>query len=94
MNYSAASVPDPVIFPINSTEGMELCTEIVLTNVSAVEGEHNFTINISSTSPEITLGDPYEATIIVQGNVFLSECYTHTLVHLSQTHAAYLAGPI
>ena len=68
MDYSSTPVPDPVVFPTNSTEGMELCAEIMITDDSALEGEHNFTVNISSTSPEITLGDPYEATIVIQDN--------------------------
>jgi len=66
MDYSTTPVPDPLVFPANSTEGMELCAEITIANDAALEGEHNFTINISSTSPEITLGDPYEATIVIK----------------------------
>ena len=87
MDYNATSVPDPVVFPTNSTEGMELCAEIAITDDSALEGEHNFTVSISPTSPEITLGDPYRATIVIQdndGKKYTAEEYNNCIICYSR----------
>ncbi len=68
MDYDAIPFPGPLVFPPSSTEGMELCAMIGIIDDTALEGEHNFTVNISSTSPEISIGVPYEATIVIQDN--------------------------
>ena len=68
IDYSPTPVPDPVVFPTISTEGMVLCVEIIIIDDSALEGEHNFTVNISSTSPEITIGISNEATTLIEDN--------------------------
>ncbi len=68
MDYDAIPIPDPLVFPASSTEGMEMCVMIGIIDDNALEGEHNFTVNLSSTSPEISTGVPYEATIVIQDN--------------------------
>ncbi len=68
MDYDAIPIPDPLVFPAISTEGMELCAMIGIIDDTALEGEHNFTVHITSTSPEISSGITYKAAIVIQDN--------------------------
>ncbi len=77
MDYDAIPIPDPLVFPSSSTEGMELCAMIGIIDDTALEGEHSFSVHITSTSPEITVGMAY-ATVEIQDNERKKTSYTGT----------------
>ncbi len=77
MDYDAVPIPNPLVFPTSSTEGMELCAIIGITDDTALEGEHSFTVHITSTSPEISVGMAY-ATVEIQDNERKRTSYTGT----------------
>ncbi len=67
-DYIGELVPGVLAFPTNSTSGTIQCAEFGIIDDNTLEGEHNFTVNISSTSPEISVDTPYEATVLIQDN--------------------------
>ncbi len=77
MDYDAVPIPDPLVFPTNSTEGIVLCAMVGIIDDTALEGEHSFTVHITSTSPEISVGMAY-ATIVIQDNERKRTSYTGT----------------
>ena len=64
-----------VVFPISSVNGTEQCTEIEIVDDRALEGEHNFTVEILSTSPPISADEPSEATVIILDNDGISHAF-------------------
>ena len=68
MDYDEVPSPDVLVFPTSSTEGMILCSNITIIDDYALEGEHNFTVKISSAFPEISTGIPNETTISLEDN--------------------------
>ncbi len=78
MDYDAVLIPNPLVFPTSSTEGMELCAVIGIIDDAALEGEHGFTVHITSTSPEISNGMALYATIEIQDNERKITSYTGT----------------
>ncbi len=63
-------VPNPVVLMIPTTviEGMEIFKYITIIEDMALEGDHSFTINILSTSPNISRGSPSKADITIADN--------------------------
>ena len=57
-----------VTFPISSVNGTVQCAEIEIVDDRALEGEHNFTVEILSTNPPISADEPSEATVIILDN--------------------------
>ena len=57
-----------VTFPVSSANGTEQCAEIEIVDDRALEAEHNFTVEILSTSPPISTEEPSEATVIILDN--------------------------
>ena len=57
-----------VTFPMSSVNGTVQCAEIEIVDDRALEGEHNFTVEILSTSPPISADEPSEATVIILDN--------------------------
>ena len=57
-----------VVFPISSVNGEVRCVEIVIVDDKALEGEHNFTVVITSTNPPISTAEPSEAAVIILDN--------------------------
>ena len=57
-----------VTFPVSSVNGTVQCAEIEIVDDRALEGEHNFTVEILSTSPPISTDEPSEATVIILDN--------------------------
>ena len=65
-----------VTFPMSSVNGTVQCAEIEIVDDRALEGEHNFTVEILSTSPPISANEPSEATVIILDN----DGITHSFV--------------
>ena len=65
--------PMEVVFPISSVNSTEQCAEIEIVDDRALEGEHNFTVEILSTSPPISADEPSEATVIILDNDGISD---------------------
>ncbi len=63
-------VPDPLVlvFPTSASEGMQNCANIAIIDDTALESDHSFTINITSTSPDISQGSPSEADVVITDN--------------------------
>ncbi len=64
-------VPSPavlVFFPTTTTEGVQSCLYFAIIDDTALEGNHSFTVNISSTSPDISRGSPSEADVVIADN--------------------------
>ena len=57
-----------VVFPISSVNGTVRCVEIEIVDDEALEGEHNFTVVITSTNPPISTAEPSEAAVIILDN--------------------------
>ena len=57
-----------VVFPISSVNGEVRCVEIEIVDDKALEGEHNFTVVITSTNPPISTAEPSEAAVIILDN--------------------------
>ena len=57
-----------VLFPISSVNGEVRCVEIEIVDDKALEGEHNFTVVITSTNPPISTAEPSEAAVIILDN--------------------------
>ncbi len=76
-DYNAVPIPDPLVFPTSSTEGMELCAMIGIIDDTALEGEHSFSVHITSTSPQISIEMTY-ATVEIQDNERKITNYTGT----------------
>ena len=57
-----------VTFPKSSVNGTVQCAEIEIVDDRALEGEHNFTVEIQSTSPPISADEPSETTVIILDN--------------------------
>ncbi len=70
-------MPDPpvLVFPTSATEGMQICANIAIIDDMALEGDHSFTINITSTLPDISRGSPSEADVVIADND--GSCHTH-----------------
>lgn len=66
LDYIALSVPDRIVFQLNSTEGMEMCTAIEILEDESLEGRHNFTVSISSA--DVSRGIPVEALVVIEDN--------------------------
>ncbi len=62
------SDPAVLVFTSNSSDGTQVCAEIEIIDDAALEGQHNFTVNISSTTPAISLGLPFDAVIVIEDN--------------------------
>ena len=62
-----------VTFPVSSANGTEQCAEIEIVDDRALEGEHNFTVEILSTSPPISTEEPSVATVIILDNDGISD---------------------
>ncbi len=77
MDYNAVPIPDPLVFPTNSTEGMELCAMIGIIDDAALEGEHSFSVHIELTIFYITILDAY-ATVKIRDNERKRANYTGT----------------
>ncbi len=77
MDYDAVPISEPLVFPSNSTEGMELCAMIGMIDDAALEGEHSFSVHITSTSPQVSIGMAY-STIQIQDNERKITSYTGT----------------
>ncbi len=75
MDYNAVPIPDPLVFRTSSTEGMVLCAMIGIINDTALEGEHSFTVRITATSPQVSVGMAY-TTIEIQDNERKITSYT------------------
>ena len=57
-----------VVFPISSVNGEVRCVEIEVVDDKALEGEHNFTVVITSTNPPISTAEPSETAVIILDN--------------------------
>ncbi len=69
-----------LVFPTTSAEGLQVCAEIVIIDDSVLEGEHNFTVNISSATPVISHGSPYEAEVVIADNDGTCQLITYKLL--------------
>ncbi len=63
-------MPDPavLVFPTSASEGMQICANINIIDDMALEGDHSFTVNISSTAPDISQGSPSKADVVITDN--------------------------
>ena len=64
-----------VTFPVSSVNGTVQCTEIEIVDDRALEGEHNFTVEILSTNPPISADEPSKATVIILDNDGISHAF-------------------
>ncbi len=62
------SDPAVLVFTTNSSDGTQVCAEIEIIDNEVLEVDHNFTVSISSTSPEISLILPIDAVIRIEDN--------------------------
>ena len=77
--------PIKVLFTNSSVNGTIQCAEIEIVDDRALEGDHNFTVAITATTPPITSGTLPEATVIIVDNDgklhnysdILWKCYTN-----------------
>ncbi len=67
-DYNLATEPLVLVFHTSATEGTEICENISIIDDMALEGDHSFTINIPSTSPDISQGSPSEADVVIADN--------------------------
>ncbi len=63
-------MPDPavLVFPTSATEGIQICVNFTIIDDMALEGDHSFTVNISSTTPDTSQGLPSEAVVAIADN--------------------------
>ena len=57
-----------IVFFTDSTEGIEECVTIVITDDDVLEGDHDFHVFLVNTWPPVTIGDPSSATVTIEDN--------------------------
>ena len=65
------TVADPlmVTFPTTSASGDTACADISILDDDAFEGDHSFTVNLTSTTPTgVTIGTDSSTTVTIQDN--------------------------
>ena len=59
-------VPFEVTFDVMSMSGSLACINIGIPQDSALEGDHEFTVQLSTLSPDVvTIGSPANATVVI-----------------------------
>ena len=63
-DYNPAS--DTLVFPNGTMSGGTSCTNVMIVNDNVLECDQYFTVEITSTSPGVTVGTPSNVTVTIQ----------------------------
>ena len=67
-DYSLASSPLTVTFPVGSADGDTTCVNITIVDDNALEGNHSFSVHLTNPSTGVVIGSHIYATIVIIDN--------------------------
>ena len=67
-DYSSTSVSSDEVFPSGSTDSDTVCVDIAILDDNAVEGNHSFTLTLTTSDPDVMLGNNVTVITITEND--------------------------